>query len=1172
MSTKGPTHLSTIKTFKQLVQYLRDELDWPIEDGDFEELTFDYTADELGLDNQTAAKVKEIKQLRPLNPRQPWGIFFLNFEPKQLPVVALRRILSKLVLKKRQSANKSQQATWRLHDLLFISSYGESNHRDITFAHFADDMGSGDLPTLRVLGWDDQDTKLHIDHVDRVLRDKLAWPKVDNDLESWRTRWSSAFVLRHREVITTSKALAERMADLARGIRRRTNSVMAVESEKGPMRKLYTAFKEALIHDLTPDDFADMYAQTISYGLLTARVSRPTALVIDNLADMVPVTTPFLKGLLETFLKVGGRKGKIDFDELGINEVIQLLRDADMEAVLRDFGDRNPEEDPVIHFYELFLKEYDPKKRIERGIFYTPLPVVSFIVRSVDQILRNEFGLELGLASTDTWGDMAKRYPGLQIPIGTDPSLPFVQILDPATGTGTFLVEVIETVYQTMRQRWKQDGHMELEYGRLWNEYVPRHLLPRLYGFELMMAPYAIAHMKIPLKLKETGFSAWSSLSDDDRVRIYLTDSLEPHQDFSDRLAFDVPELAREAKAVNRVKGTVVFTVIVGNPPYRREKERGPGERAERIGGWVRFGDRHSATPPIFDDFIKPLVQLNRSVHAKLAYELSVVFWRLALWLCFEKHSCPGVVGFISPRAYLAGPGHAGMRQWIRKQATDLWITDLGGDNRGARKSSNVFEIETGVGIGVCLRAPIRGGQSFRVRYREIVGSADEKLASIADANALRRPDWKESSGNADSFVPSLGGCYAKWPKLTDVFPWQHSGSQFKRLWPIAESKEVLEERWKQFVRMPPALRAKAYVETRDRIVAAAPAGQRSQKFTGLATLPRHSPPPPTVRYCYRTLDRQWAFADERLADFLRPSLVATLSQKQVFAATLMSKQLGQGPAVSVTSLLPDMDVFCNRGAKDIIPLWRDKEGTQPNLTRGLLDKVASRLNRVVSVEELFSYCTAILAGPSYAAEFESELTTPGPRIPITVDPMLFNRGALLGARFIYLQTFGERWLSTERNQWKDISGSARISQPIDEDEAHYPNEFSYDPQSETLSVGTGMLSDVSLPVFEYGVSGFKVVASWLRYRMKNRGGRARRETTRSDLDKIRPHRWLFTEELLELLWVIEGCVVLCSELEEFLADVVEGKQLTAGELPVPTETERRQPDSNLSDGHARLL
>ena len=184
------------------------------------------------------------------------------------------------------------------------------------------------------------------------------------------------------------------------------------------------AFQEALVHDLDADGFADMYAQTIAYGLLSARIADPHKKTADDFAGHMR-TNPFLRELMETFLKVGGRRGKaggpgIDFDELGVSEVVELLDDANMEAVVRDFGDRNPQEDPVIHFYELFLKEYDAKKRMQRGVFYTPRPVVSYIVRSVDELLRTEFGLEDGLADTTTWGEMAKRHKDLKIPEGVD--------------------------------------------------------------------------------------------------------------------------------------------------------------------------------------------------------------------------------------------------------------------------------------------------------------------------------------------------------------------------------------------------------------------------------------------------------------------------------------------------------------------------------------------------------------------------------------------------------------------------------------------------------------------------------------------------------------------------------------------------------------------------------
>ena len=212
--------------------------------------------------------------------------------------------------------------------------------------------------------------------------------------------------------------MAIRLADLAIKIRKRANAVLRIESENGPFRKLYAAFRETLVHDLNEDDFADMYAQTISYGLLTARVSRPAGLVAENLRDMVPSQIRFSRSCLKPFSRQEAEKGKIDFDELGVSEVVQMLRDARMEDVLRDFGDRNPQEDPAIHFYELFLKEYDPEKRMKRGVFYTPRPVVSFIVRSVDEILRREFGLVDGLADIATWGEMAEHTKDSRSPDG----------------------------------------------------------------------------------------------------------------------------------------------------------------------------------------------------------------------------------------------------------------------------------------------------------------------------------------------------------------------------------------------------------------------------------------------------------------------------------------------------------------------------------------------------------------------------------------------------------------------------------------------------------------------------------------------------------------------------------------------------------------------------------
>ena len=671
-----------------------------------------------------------------------------------MPVVVLRRILRSLVLKKRQSANKAQQASWKLHDLLFISSYGESDHRDITFAHFSEESEIGDLPTLRVLGWDDEDTVLHLEHTDRELRDKLRWPTNTRDLDAWRQHWSVAFTLRHKEVISTSKELAQQLADLAMKIRKRANAVLRVESATGPLRKLYAAFKETLVHDLSEDDFADMYAQTISYGLLTARVSRPAGLVAENLRDMVPVTNPFLKDLLETFLTVGGRKGKIDFDELGVNEVVQLLRDADMEAVLRDFGDRNPEEDPAIHFYESFLKEYDPDKRMQRGVFYTPRPVVSYIVRSVHELLQTEFGLGDGLASTVTWGEMAAKHAGLKIPEALDPADPFVVVLDPATGTGTFLVEVIDIIHKTMLSKWRKTGHMALEFQNMWNEYVPRHLLPRLFGFELMMAPYAIAHMKIGLKLYETGYR----FASDERARIYLTNSLEPPHDFSDRLSFDAPALAHEAQAVNTIKRHQRFTIVIGNPPYANYSAN-LSPQARRIvdkyrsfrGSPIRERNQLQFERNIQDDFVK-FTSIGED---------------------YLRTANVGVLSYITNATMLASTSLRGMREHLTQGFDKLFELNLhGGVNEisvGVENDENVFDIAQSVAIHVYVRS-IRRGDSV-VSYADLVGRRFVKYATLA-SKTVQTSGWRQIQPDSENcgFLPQDEAARGAWLRLDSAF------------------------------------------------------------------------------------------------------------------------------------------------------------------------------------------------------------------------------------------------------------------------------------------------------------------------------------------------------------------------------------------------------------------
>ncbi len=535
--------LRALTSFPALVKYLRDEMDWPIEAEDVDDITFSYAADELDIDPEHAVKIEKILQLRPLVDGQPWGIFYLEFESRRLPIVVLRRILSALAPTGRKQQPKLP--AWRMENLLFICAQGEPGYRSISFAHFRQPKHG--LPELRTFSWDTQET--HFYYIKNLNLRALKWPEDDENTESWCEQWSQAFPAVYREAINTAEQLASRMAQLARGTREQVNMVYQYERADGPLHKLYDSFRRVLIHDLEVDDFADMYAQTVTYGLFSARATHSGQFTADTVTALVPNTNPFLRELLEECLKVGtGKRHTIHLDELGVDELVETLQNTNIDNVLQAFGKQSGQhkEDPVIHFYESFLREYDPEKKARRGVFYTPDPVVSFIVRSVDQILRTEFDCPDGLADTGTmeWNGQ---------------TVPKVQILDPATGTGTFLKHVIEKIRQTFADKY---GHASpAEQHRLWNEYVPQHLLPRLYGFELMMAPYAVAHLKLGLALKESGYDFGS----EERLRVYLTNALRPAHEIP---RTETPMLAQEAQEANQARMETPITAVIGNPPY----------------------------------------------------------------------------------------------------------------------------------------------------------------------------------------------------------------------------------------------------------------------------------------------------------------------------------------------------------------------------------------------------------------------------------------------------------------------------------------------------------------------------------------------------------------------------------------------------------------------------
>ena len=423
-------------------------------------------------------------------------------------------------------------------------------------------------------------------------------------------------------------------------------------------------------------------------------------------------------------------------------------------------GDAGSDEatDPVIHFYEPFLAAYDKELKNKRGVFFTPRPVVSYIVRSVHEILQTEFGLEDGLASTATWGDVAKRIQGLTIPEGVKGDDRFVCILDPATGTGTFLFECIEVIERTMKDRWCRElGAGSWKDARVvarWKAYVASELLPRIYGYELMMASYAVAHLKLSFKFAETD----CELDSTSRLHVYLTNSLESPTKAQGELEGISPALAAEAKAVANIKKQRRFTIVVGNPPYANysanlsEEARSIVDKYRSFGG-ARIRERNQ-------------LQFERNLQDDFVKFISIGEDEL-------RRTGAGVLGYITNATMLASASLRGMREHLLREFATLHELHLhGGVNELAEDSpddQNVFDIAQAVGVHVYIRRPTE--ESHVVRFSELWGPRPEKY-SFLDSHSVSTTDWKVVTPNPENcaFVPQDGAGNHATVRLDDVF------------------------------------------------------------------------------------------------------------------------------------------------------------------------------------------------------------------------------------------------------------------------------------------------------------------------------------------------------------------------------------------------------------------
>ena len=1075
--------LQDIKSLPSLIKYLRDDLNWPIGSDDVDIVTFDYDPAELGFDSASTAKIDEVRQLRPLTPGQKWGIFWVKFGKKQLPVQMLRRALGNLVVKKRASTKKSDKAAWHMHDLLFISAYGDDDNRHITFAHFSESEDSEkSLPVLKVLGWDDDDTLLHLKDTYKTLVTSLNWETTPtDDPEAWREHWSKAFRLTHKEVINTTKELVVELAHLATVIKKSVLTSINAETEKGPWKKLMLAFQKTLIKDLNEEHFADVIAQTVSYGLLTARLSSDGPISLKNLVDMVPSTNPFLKELLKHFLTSAGMKGLFDVDEAGINDVVELLNRANAQAIRNDFGKKTAGEDPVVHFYEHFLGEYNKKLKVERGVFYTPQPVVSYIVRSVHELLQKEFGLEDGLADTSSWAEVKKKNKDLKIPEGIKPDIePFVQILDPATGTATFLIEVIEVIHNTMVAKWNKDRVPKADQIKKWNTYVPTHLLPRLYAYELMMAPYVIAHMKVGLKLNETGFTAWENLGAENRANIFLTNALESHAKQLDLPGFNA--LAHEAAAVNDIKRYKRFTVVIGNPPYSVSSHNKSPFIENLMASYKTGLDRERNIQPLSDDYIK--------------------------FICHAEHvlntSGQGILGFITNHSYLSGVIHRTMRKSLLATFGKISVTDLHGNSfinehpPGGTRDSNVFDIQQGVSLFLGCRS---GATTIDIRFSELWGTGDAKLAILSGPPS--EVAYKKIIPDADYafFVPkdfSQAADYTNWPSLEDVFGVNQNGVQTGHdSFSVTFDHKTSAKHVGDFC--DPSL---SDTEVSERYELGDNSGwnfaQKRQQLRGSTIQTKL-----IVPYFYRPFDIRYIYYDVNLLKRPSPAIMPHLVDGKNIALFSMRKIV---PTFSysffgVVNSVVDHGHFYmgNQGSSSCFPLYlnptQQRLGATSSREHNFQPRFCEQLSKALGIsttvedlpagltpEDIFQYAYAAFHSPGYRCRYAEFLKIDFPRLPLTGNLELFWTLARLGGELTALHLLESPKLS--KNITEFIGGLNPEVEKIS-----WSRNTVWTDKAQTTGF-QGVREDV----WNFHVGGYLVCEKWL----KDRKGR---KLTKGDIE-----------------------------------------------------------------------
>jgi hypothetical protein len=837
----------------------------------------------------------------------------------------------------------------------------------------------------------------------------------------------------------TAESLAIELAKRTRFLRDVVAQQLQQEREiPGVLSGFFEAFQTYLIGTLTPEDFADLFAQTIAYGLFAARTRAGDGFSRRAAFDNIPHTIGVLRDLFR-FISLGDLPKQLAWC---VDDLAEVLAVADAPGILDRYYHEGKGSDPIVHFYETFLAQYDPAERERRGVYYTPEPVVSYIVRSLHGLLKTEFKKPDGLASDG------------------------VTLLDPAAGTMTFVARAAREAV----------AEFEAKYGAGAREdFIRQHILKNFYAFELMMAPYAVGHLKMGFFLEELGHR----LADNERVPFYLTNTLDIEELEQSKLP-GFSALAEESRLAGKVKKQTPILVVLGNPPY--------SGHSTNVGDWIRG---------LIEDYKqvdgRPLGEKN----PKWLQDDYVKFLRFAQWKIEQAGS--GIVGMITNHSYLDNPTFRGMRQSLMRTFDDIYVLDLHGNSLkketcpDGSPDQNVFDIRQGVAIAFFIK---RGGNSKRdaaVRHSELWGLRQRKYDWLS-AREIGSTKWRRIAPKSTFylFVPqddSRLATYETYPKITDLLPVNVMGIQTHRdAFVVDLDRDVLKRRIWQFrdSKMSDELITQAYGlrDTSGWKVAASRRALRADESWG----------DKLVGYLYRPFDRRWLIYHASLVDRRREQVMGHMLAGENIALNVVRQTKAQRwrHAVASDAITPAVFVEIKDGSylfpfylypiADRGDLFAQHEPSErrPNLNPKLVAALAEAYGRVPTPEEIFHYVYAVLYAPAYRGKYAEFLRMDFPRVPFTADAGLFQKLAALGARLTAMHLLKSAELDPPTCRFEG-EGESRIAKGR-------KVGLHYEPGEQRVYINpTQYFAPVPEAVWTYQVGGYQVCEKWLNDRQERR-------------------------------------------------------------------------------------